>query len=82
MNDYVKVFEVYMSSLIVIIKKYLARKTQISLLLVENIPILAKYSDFLNDFLKKLVEILLKYIIANIYIIKLKKYPPLFYKLI
>lgn len=57
----------------------LVRKAKIFFLLIEKVTILAKYSYFVAVFMKKLAEILLNYIRANEYKIKLKKGKYLFY---
>ena len=53
---------------------YAALKTQILLLNIKKVPrsILAKYSNFTNIFLKKLVAKLLKYLRINKYAINLE----------
>lgn len=70
----------HLNSLAAKITIYSAKKTQITLLLFPNIIILAKYFDFMDIFLKKLVKILLKYIKTNRSTIKLKVNKQLLYK--
>ena len=69
------IFIIYVSSLSLELKIiiYLARKTQIALLLAKKVTIASKYLDFANIFLKKLVNVLLKQTRANKYIIKLEQ---------
>ena len=52
---------------------YLAKKTQIALLVAKKVEILRKYLDFLSIFLKKKTLILLKITELNQYAIKLQK---------
>lgn len=54
---------------------YLTKKGFISLFLLQEVIILAKYSNFAYIFLKKLVKILLKSIKVNHHIIKFEKNP-------
>lgn len=70
MND--TVFMAHISSLAALITINLARKTLISLLLVDKVTILAKYLDFADIFLKKLAKALLRQTGANKHIIKFK----------
>ena len=53
-----------------------------SLVAGKKITVLAKYSDFANIFLKKLVEVLLKQIVIINYAIELKESNQLFFGLI
>lgn len=73
LDQNIKNFVAYISSLATRIIIYLAQKAYISLLLVDKITIQAKYLDFMNIFPKMLGEILLKRTKANKHEIKLKK---------
>ena len=73
LNNNIKAFMVYISSLGLKIIIHLARKAQVALLLVKKIFILTKYSGFDNDFSKKSANILSKQIRANKHSIKQKK---------
>lgn len=67
---------------ILIIVIYLARKTQIALLIIIKVKILAKYSDFANVSLQKKTLILPKITNLNQYAIKLQKTQQSLYELI
>ena len=58
--------------------KYLARETQIALLLIKEITVPAAYADFIDVFSKKSPKVLSKYIGINEHAIKLEedKQPP------
>lgn len=70
LNENFEIFMDHIHSLIVKITIDSARKPQISFLFVEKIIFQAEYSDFMDVFLKKLTEILLKYTGVNEYAIK------------
>ena len=59
---------------------HLARKAQIALLVAKEVKIPAKYSDFLDVFLKEKALILLKAIKLNHHVIKLQKGQQLLYR--
>ena len=61
---------------------YQVQKILITLLFIEKVIILAKYLDFVNNFLKKIVINLLKYSDINKYVINLEIDMQLLYKLI
>lgn len=61
---------------------YLAKKTLIALLLAKKVSVWAKYLDFTNVFLKKLVVELFKHFTINKYFINLELGKKLFYNLI
>ena len=67
-------------SFLLIIVIYLAKKTQITLLVVKKIKISSKYSDFLDFFLKKKVLSLSVATNLNQYAIKLQKSQQLLYR--
>ena len=62
LNKNIKILVVHIISLILKLKIviYLIRKSQIAFVFSKNIIILAKYLDFTNIFLEKLVVVLLK----------------------
>lgn len=60
LDKIIKVFVPHISSLVVEMKIYLAKKAHISSLFIEKVIILAKYLDYIHVFLKDLVKILLK----------------------
>lgn len=72
MNENIKTLVAYISSLAINITTHVIEKLQISLLLDEEIFILAKYSNFANVFLNKSAKILPKDIEAQKHIIKLE----------
>ena len=73
LDENIEAFVIYVSSLQLRIIIYLARKTQITLLLVKKVTVPAKYLDFANIFLKKFVNIILKQTGVNKHAIKLEK---------
>lgn len=78
-NKSIEAFIVYINSLIAKMTIFLARKIQISLLLLEKVNIPAQYLNFANMYLKKLAKVLPKYNKINKYAIKLEKNQQLFY---
>ena len=52
---------------------YLAKKTQIALLIIKKVQISSEYSDFLNVFLEKKVLVLSTAINLNKHVIKLQE---------
>lgn len=70
----------HISSFVIKIIIHLSKKVSLSLLLIEKVNILAKYSNFTNVFLKKLAEILFRRIRANKPAIKRKQSKQLLYK--
>ena len=73
LNRNIKGFVVHIKTLGLGMAIYLARKTQMALLLAKKVTVLAKYSDFLNVFLEKLANILLEQTGVNEYAIELEK---------
>lgn len=67
---------------LLIIAIYLAKKTQINLLITKKIIILEEYFDFLNIFLEKKTLVLLEITNFNQYTIKLQQGHQLAYELI
>ena len=76
----INAFLVYVRSLELRMTIYLAKKTQIALMLTKKVIILVKYLDFANVFLKKLIKVLLEQIRANKHAIKLEKGKQLAYE--
>ena len=72
MDEYIKVFVMYMTFLF-IIAIHLARKAQITLLVAKKVKILTKYSDFSDVFLEEKALILLKATKLNQHAIKLQE---------
>ena len=66
----IQVFVVYKASLILKMTIYLIWETQIVLLNLKKVIILAKYLDFTDLFLKKLAKVVPKQIDINKYAIK------------
>lgn len=73
LNKNVKAFIVQISSLAITIINSTTRKAQIFLILDKKVTIFAKYLDFVDVFSKKFLDLLLKYIEANKYMIKFGK---------
>ena len=75
LNEKIEAFIVFISSLSLGLKMtiHLARKAQITLLLVEKVTTLAEYSDFADIFSKKLAEVLSEQTRANKHVIVLNK---------
>ena len=84
LDENIKAFVIYVSFLNLRLKiiTHPAKKTQIALLFIEKVLILAKYLDFANIFLKKSAQILPEQTRASKYTIMLEKSDQLPYRLI
>lgn len=82
LNNNIKTFLLYISSVAAIMIIYLAKKALIFSLLVNKVVILAEHLDFPNIFSKYLTKILLKCTRANEYVIQLEKSKQQLYRLI
>ena len=73
LNENIKAFVVYVSSLELKMIIHQARKAQLALLLAKKVTVLAKYSDFANMFLEKSTNIFSEQTQVNEHVIELEK---------